>query len=134
MSKVSITQAAKMADISRSYLYKKYINPGIISISVEDGKKLIDASELIRVFGTIKNVDNDEIQYDTEENTVNATANSEVVDLLKSQLAEAKEREREFQEREKWLASQIDELRKQQTYLLEDKTGKKKRKKFLGIF
>lgn len=133
MSKVSITQAAKMADISRSYLYKKYINPGLISISVEDGKKLIDVSELIRVFGTIKNVDSNDIQQDTEDNTPDAATNSEIVELLKTQLAEAKEREKEFQEREKWMATQIDELRKQQTYLLEDKSSKK-RKKILGIF
>lgn len=51
MNKVSITQAAKLAGISRSYLYRKYINNGLISVEKEDNQKFIDISELIRVFG-----------------------------------------------------------------------------------
>ena len=68
MNKVSITQAAKLAGISRSYLYRKYINSGLISVETEDDKKFIDISELIRVFGDI-HIDSepivDEIQSDT---------------------------------------------------------------------
>jgi uncharacterized NAD(P)/FAD-binding protein YdhS len=52
--------------------------------------------------------------------------NSELVTMLKTQLAEAKERE-------EWLKQQIDELRHQQNNLLEDKTIKP-RKKLFGIF
>ena len=50
MSKVSISQAAKLAKISRSTLYNKYINTGKISVETIDDKKLIDMSELFRVF------------------------------------------------------------------------------------
>lgn len=50
MSKLLLTQAA---EINRSYLYKKYINTGIISIEVIDSKKFIDVSEIIRVFGNV---------------------------------------------------------------------------------
>ena len=51
---------------------------------------------------------------------------SEIVTLLKHQLAESKERE-------EWLKTQVDELRQMQYKLIEDKTPKKRRK-FLGIF
>lgn len=53
MNKVSITQASKLAEISRSYLYLKYINNGLIIVETKGDKKFIDISELIQVFGDI---------------------------------------------------------------------------------
>jgi len=48
---LSISQAARVANISRSHLYQKYINQGLISTSETlDGTKFIDASEVARVF------------------------------------------------------------------------------------
>lgn len=129
MSKLTITEAAKLAGISRQQLYRGYINKGKISVIKDNDKSFIDVSELLRVFP------NASIATDQRDNTLQQETvksddvtpnNSELVTLLKSQLAEAKERE-------KWLVTQIDELRQQQTFLLEDKTVKKKRKKFLGI-
>jgi hypothetical protein len=121
MSKVSISEAIKMAGISRSYFYKKYVNTGILSVLTEDNKKLIDVSELIRVFGSIQLSEQEIPEKD------------KVVDLLETQLKESQKRETEAKEREVWLKSQIDELRHQQNNLLENKL-KPKRKKFLGIF
>lgn len=117
-----------MAGISRSHFYKKYVNKGLISISIEDDKKLIDVSELIRVFGNIQ-LDNN---IKTGEDIGNTTTKDKVISLLEQQLADFKNREREAKDREEWLQKQIDELRQQQSNLLEDKI--KKRKKFLGIF
>jgi predicted site-specific integrase-resolvase len=74
MSKVSITQAAKLSKISRSTLYNKYIKTGIISVETTEDKKLIDVSELIRVFGSIQ-LDNNFIQHNTPENTTNTNQN-----------------------------------------------------------
>lgn len=128
MSKVSISEAIRMAGISRSHFYKKYVNKGLISISIEDDKKLIDVSELIRVFGNIQ-LDNN---IKTGEDIGNTTTKDKVISLLEQQLADFKNREREAKDREEWLQKQIDELRQQQSNLLEDKI--KKRKKFLGIF
>lgn len=130
MSKVSISEAARLAGISRTNLYKTYINTGKISVSRESDKVYIDASELIRVFPECKlNSTNREHGLSYEGNN-KTHGNSEIVELLKSQLAEAKEREQ-------WLISQIDELRQQQSNLLENKNKEnelKPRKKFLGIF
>ena len=54
MAKVSIAQAAKMVGISRTTMYRKFINSGSISVeAVADGLKQIDTSELMRVFGTL---------------------------------------------------------------------------------
>lgn len=122
MSRVTITQAAKMANISRSYFYKKYITTNKISTIIENGKKLIDVSELIRVFGRIQLEDVSSTQQETAKNTQKTLSEDKLVTLLQNQLAEAKQRE-------EWLKSQLEKV----TALIEDKTPKK-RKKFLGIF
>jgi hypothetical protein len=132
MSKVSISEAIRMAGISRSHFYKKYINTGIISVSIEDDKKLIDVSELIRMFGNIHIENNNTEQIKTGVDMENTIAKDKVITLLEQQLADFKNRDREAKERELWLQKQIDELRQQHTNLLENKL--KKRKKILGIF
>ena len=55
MAQVSISEAARLAGISRGSLYKSYIKKGVISVSADAaGKKSIDTSELLRVFGELK--------------------------------------------------------------------------------
>jgi len=120
MTKLTITQAAKQAGISRSTLYKKYITTGIISVESVDDKKCIDVSELIRVFGNVL-PDNTPGHSNSSDNTPNTQDKDELISVLKNQLAEAKERE-------EWLKLQLEKT----THLLEDKTTK--RKNFLGIF
>jgi hypothetical protein len=125
MSKVSISQAAKLAKISRSTLYNKYINTGIISVETIEDKKLIDISELFRVFNNNISQDSIDVQNSTSaDNLVQAdnTAKDRIIHLLERQLDDARERE-------EWLKIQLEKT----THLLEDKTIKK-RKKFLGIF
>lgn len=61
---VNISEAAKLAGISRTYLYKKYINTGIMSVSMDkNGNKVIDVSEIVRVFGKIVDVNEDVNQF-----------------------------------------------------------------------
>lgn len=133
MAKVSITQAAKLSQLSRSYFYKKYINTGLISIIIENNKKLIDVSELMRVCDHIKLEDVSSSQHDTVINVVKTQEKDKIITMLETQLSEAKAREmqlrRETQEREEWFKVQLEKA----THLLEDKTLKP-RKKFLGIF
>lgn len=136
MNKVSISEAAKLANVSRSHLYKAYIATGDLSVLTEDGKKVVEISELIRVFGHIQFEDSQKTPENTAEDSLKTTEQDTIVQLLERQLAESKERENDFKAREKWLTDQIDELRYQQSHLLEDKTAnqKQKRKKFLGLF
>lgn len=54
MTKLSISEAIKQSGVARSTFYKKYVQQGLISISVDNGKKYIDSSELVRVFPGLK--------------------------------------------------------------------------------
>ena len=125
MSKVSITQAAKLAKISRSTLYNKYINTGMISVEAVEDKKLIDMSELFRVFNNNITQDSNYTPINTVADSIEQaenTAKDKIINLLERQLQEAKERE-------EWLKAQLEKT----THLLEDKT-QKPRKKLFGIF
>jgi hypothetical protein len=121
-----------MAGVSRSHFYNKYINKGLVSVQLKDDKKLIDVSELIRVFGNIQIENSNKEHSSTIEDTNNTAGNSKIIELLEQQLQESKQREIEAKNREEWLQKQIDELRQQQNNLLENK--RITRKKFLGIF
>jgi hypothetical protein len=126
MSKVSITQAAKLAKISRSTLYNKYINTGMISVETVEDKKLIDMSELFRVFNNNITQDSNDTPINTVADSVEQaenTAKDKIISLLERQLQEAKDRE-------EWLKAQLEKT----THLLEDKTLKQPRKKLFGIF
>ncbi|HMT03404.1 MAG TPA: hypothetical protein PKD00_08890 [Burkholderiales bacterium] len=129
MNKVSISEAVRMAGVSRSHFYKKYINTGEISIVHDEDKKLIDVSELIRIFGNIQIEDTKKEQLRTIENSMNTHDKDKLISVLEKQLNEALSREKEALERENWLKSQLEKT----TALIEDKTAKK-RKKFLGLF
>lgn len=132
MPKVTISEAIRMVGVSRSHFYNKYVNKQLISISVENDKKLIDTSELIRVFGNIQIKDNIREQLETLKDNEKTADKDKIIELLEKQLEESKTREKEAKEREEWLQKQIDDLRQQQSNLLENKHPK--RKKFLGIF
>lgn len=57
MPKVSISEAARMAGIARSTLYRAYIDAGKVSIEKDIlGKPVIDVSELVRVFPDLEGV------------------------------------------------------------------------------
>jgi hypothetical protein len=141
MSKVSISEAIRLVGISRSQFYTKYINKGVISVQLEDDKKFIDISELIRVFGNVQLVNSPKEQLKTSDKIINiSTDKDKLIAMLEHQLSEAKIRELEFkdreaqlrretQEREDWFKLQLEKANN----LLEDKTNKQ-RKKILGIF
>jgi hypothetical protein len=52
--KVNLTNACKMVGISRTTMYNKYVKSGVLSVQKIDKQVFIDVSELIRVFGNIK--------------------------------------------------------------------------------
>jgi hypothetical protein len=128
MSKLSITDAAKAAGISRQTLYSKYINTGKISVEAINDKKVIDVSEIIRVFGNVNLPDTlDSIDGHYLTNDLDTSDRDKLIKLLESQLKKSEEREAKLQE-------QVNTLINQQTLFLDYKEEKPKRKKFLGIF
>ena len=117
MARVSISEAAKLAGISRNSLYKTYIRKGRITVSGDkSGKKYIETSELLRVFHELQDDsqgDKGGIQQD--DNVLHPdTALLIENKLLAQQLEEAKVREQkqeqQFAEREQFYQEQIKEL------------------------
>ena len=74
MAKVSISEAARLVKVSRPTIYKM-INSGKLSYTsvVKHGKgiKVIDTSELIRVFGSLDGVI-DDVKSDAESTGINS--------------------------------------------------------------
>lgn len=57
MALVDLTESARLAGVSRQTIYRK-MSDGILSWEVgPDGKRCIETSELIRVFGPLQNQD-----------------------------------------------------------------------------
>lgn len=82
--KPSISKAALIVGIDRPNFYRSHINPGKISISVnENGTKYIDFSELVRVFGLekclagIRKIASESIVSDTEVKTQGDTVDKQ---------------------------------------------------------
>lgn len=119
MARVSISKAIKLAGVSRSTFYSSYIKQGRVTVSSDDaGKKYIDTSELIRVFGTLQkespNTPNSSTEHPAEQvRTPTATASNELlieVGQLRSENKNIKEQLSESREREDWYKKQIDAL------------------------
>jgi regulator of replication initiation timing len=54
---VNLTTACKMVGISRTTMYNRYVKTGVLSVNKRDKQVFIDVSELIRVFGNVKQLD-----------------------------------------------------------------------------
>ncbi|MCU8819403.1 helix-turn-helix domain-containing protein, partial [Klebsiella quasipneumoniae] len=74
MARVSISEAARLVKVSRPTIYKM-INSGKLSYTsvVKHGKgiKVIDTSEIIRVFGSLDGVI-DDVKSDAESTGINS--------------------------------------------------------------
>lgn len=113
MARVNISEAAKLAGITRSYLYSKYINKGLVSVATDnDGKKYIETSEILRVFGKLKEDTEDNTVNRQEEDTVTQPDTELFVTLgeLKVETKHLKEQLAASQEREAFYQKQITEL------------------------
>ena len=106
MALISISEAAKLAGIARSHFYSQYLNSDVISVTRDEkGKPKIDTSEWVRVFGVLtavqrtpeKTVHQDSAELASNPSKTEATQTA-MIELLKEQLAEAKEREQFYQQ------------------------------------
>lgn len=136
MAKVSITDAAKLAGIGRQHLYRKYItprekngitSPSLITVEIDNnGNKVIDTAEILRVFKVLHTSEGDTTNISTGDNsTHNATAkrdnistvlNAEVA-TLRDQLAISQERLKsslneikKLEDDKQWLKAKVDNL------------------------
>lgn len=108
MAKVNISEAAKMVCKSRSHLYEKYINTGAITVeSDREGRKVIDTSELIRVFGDLVYGDNTkDIIEDSRGHDRNSQKDS-VISALQSENEVLREYLRAKEQEVAWLREQV---------------------------
>ncbi|HUW51547.1 MAG TPA: hypothetical protein VMV75_11090 [Sulfuricella sp.] len=105
MAKVSISEAARLAGISRQHLYKRYITPGLLTVEKDgDSSPMIDTSELLRVFGELKG---DGQQVAAHSGDVALTA--ELV-ALRRLLADRDDQLMEAREREAWMKRLVGEV------------------------
>lgn len=134
MATVSISEAARLAGIARSSLYKYYIKTGKLSLSQNGGKRpVIDTSELLRVFGSISSADTldntvtpDRIQKVTDENCSlpSATDAQKLADMavmtetIKGQRAMLEQ----LQQENEWLKDLVNDLRNDVKQLTHQKT------------
>jgi predicted site-specific integrase-resolvase len=107
MAKISISEAARLAGISRSALYRGYISKGKLTVERDkNNAPMVDTSELFRVFGeTAKRTGEQGIDQISEQVSLR-----EEVARLRA-LVEVYERQlQEDKEREDWLRRKIDQL------------------------
>ena len=143
MAKVSISEAARLAGVSRQHLYKKYISQGVISVDKGGDTPVIDISELIRVFGRIDGVTVDSqqtvnsLQVATHKDDSDYSHLQAEVKALREALEDKEMQLREAKDREKWLQQHVNEVTGA-LRLLEHKKDEeiapKTRRKFLGLF
>ena len=124
MPKVNISEAAKLAGITRQYLHKKYIKTGTITVEKDHaGNPQIDTTEILRVFGKLHGASGDSSQSVNSYHDITAindsknTALQTEIHVLREQLSAAAERE-------KWMQGKVDQLADQlasTTRLLEHK-------------
>ncbi len=123
MAKLNLTQAAKAAGIARGTLYK-HIDEGKISCQLDDkGKRVIDTSELMRVYGQINQPETDDerseespIEHkETQEETDVVQVLRERIGGLEKQVEDLRQDKEASNKRESEL---LDILKQQQTLLL----------------
>ncbi len=89
MARVSISEAARLVKVSRPTIYKM-INSGKLSYTsvVKQGKdiKVIDTSELIRVFGSIDGV-TDTVKHDVKSDAQSTEINNQGLHTLQHRIA-----------------------------------------------
>ena len=108
MAKVNISEAARMAGKSRSHLYEKYINTGFITVESDSyGKKVIDTSELLRVFGTLHFDDNKKDVHEITEVHSKDNDKDMIVSALQSENEVLREYLRAKEEEVIWLRDQV---------------------------
>lgn len=111
MTQVTISEAARRVGVARSTLLRHIKNGKVSKVIGKDGKPSLDTSELLRVYGDLKNSDKDDtsdtlhqnrstLQVDTGDRY---TEKDVEIATLRAELKAALERADEFkEERDEW--------------------------------
>ena len=103
MARLTITEAIKRSPVGKSQFYAKYVEGGLITISVDgSGKKYVESSELLRCFGEMKGMLSDSpsesspVDLKSDNTGHGDNEQLEVIKLLKEQLVKAEIREEKY--------------------------------------
>ena len=112
MAQLSIAEAIRQSPISKSQFYARYIDKGLITVSVDgSGKRYIDSSEVLRVFGSLEGGSTGNVKKtstpDLGGSIEKIAGQAEQIRMLKDQLNELKH---ETAEREKFYQAQVVSL------------------------
>jgi len=129
MALVNLTEAAKLAGISRVTLYKKYIKPGILSVVSDDrNRPAVDTSEILRVFGKLYTDKQSDSVNNLQELTQNLTPETAhltaQIDALKIIIEHQEQELRAAREEISWLRQRVEAAEQKQ--LAAPNTNKKK--------
>ena len=111
MTQVTISEAARRVGIARSTLLRHIKNGKVSKVIGKDGKPRIDTSELLRVYGDLKNSDTGDTSDTLQENyrpihpdTASRYTEKDIeIATLRAELKAALERSEEFkEERDEW--------------------------------
>lgn len=126
MALVSVSQAARLAGISRQHLHRKYIKTGQISVSQGvKGEPLIETSEILRVFGALKGDTPGGVKELQEATPYNDSENSALVAELQARLQAVETENRALRGRIEDKDRHLDDMR-QVMRLLEDQRPRKR--------
>ena len=126
MAKLNITQALKIADVSKPTLYR-HLNQGKISYETDEkGRKVIDTAELERVYGQLKSPETDDTV--SRNGSIKRSETDDTIPILKQHIALLETQLQEGKQREERLHREKDRLltlvEQQQTQLLTDETSR----------
>ena len=141
MSKLTITQAAKVIPVSESTL-RRDLKSGKVSFDTDaKGRKQIDVSELTRVYGHLKSENGvdvaaaesaEPVKDNHQSPSMNGNDSKKVVALLENQLKDLKAQLAQAHDREKTLLDLSDRLQKQNEVLMLPAPEKKRGCVFSG--
>ncbi len=109
MNKLSITEAANLAGVSRNTMYSK-IKKGILSKSKDsNGKAYIELSELLRIYPDASN--KEDVKHDVQpEQSMTVEELQELV-TLRAQVALYEQKEEMLNERVEFYKGEVERLR-----------------------
>jgi hypothetical protein len=110
---LSIEEATELSGIPSAIFNEKYLNGGIISVRVEDGKKTIEMSEFLRVFPNAK-IEKNKSHADI---TIDNQLKQMKIENLEYQVANLQRQLEKHSEEYDWLRGKFDNT----TLLLEQK-------------
>jgi len=117
MARLTISEAIRQSPVGRTSFYTKYIDTGTITVSESNqGKRYIDSSELVRVFGDSLKLSKPEYSEDNRKVTAQPNSNnaehyheqSLLVEQLRAQIEDLKKDKEHYRQQMKDLTLRLE--------------------------